>query len=89
MSGRVDWLTSKQVICTVGNNGESVGTDALVCPPITPMCHPVRQHLLLLRGLGRLLFALIWRTDEGVCPYRLATLLMGEVASPPSPLRME
>ena len=33
--------------------------------------------------------AVFWRTDEGVCPYRLATLLMGEAASPPSPLRME
>ncbi|EEX19988.1 hypothetical protein HMPREF0973_00128 [Prevotella veroralis F0319] len=32
---------------------------------------------------------MLWRTDEGVCPYWLATLLMGEVASPPSPLRME
>ena len=33
------------------------------------MYHPVRQHLLLLRGLGRLSLVVFWRTDEGVCPY--------------------
>ena len=33
------------------------------------MYHPVRQHLLLLRGLGRLSRVVFWRTDEGVCPY--------------------
>ena len=33
------------------------------------MYHPVRQHLLLWRGLERLSLVVFWRTDEGVCPY--------------------
>ena len=33
------------------------------------MYHPVRQHPLLWRGLGRLSQVVFWRTDEGVCPY--------------------
>ena len=40
------------------------------------MCHPVRQHFLLLRGLGRLSLVVFWRTDEGVCPCRLALSLI-------------
>ncbi|EEX20063.1 hypothetical protein HMPREF0973_00038 [Prevotella veroralis F0319] len=42
------------------------------------MCHPVRQHLLLLRGLGRLSLVVFWRTDEGVCPYIVRILLFKE-----------
>ena len=52
MSGRVDWLTSKQVICTVGNNGESVGTDALVCPPIYPYVSSRQATSSPFEGLG-------------------------------------
>ncbi|EEX17611.1 hypothetical protein HMPREF0973_02575 [Prevotella veroralis F0319] len=40
------------------------------------MYHPVRQHLLLLGGLGRLFLAVFWRTDEGVCPYKLVLSLI-------------
>ena len=42
------------------------------------MCHPVRQHFLLLRGLGRLSLVVFWRTDESVCPYFVASPLDGK-----------
>ncbi|EEX17826.1 hypothetical protein HMPREF0973_02300 [Prevotella veroralis F0319] len=45
------------------------------------MYHPVRQHPLLWRGLGRLSQVVFWRTDEGVCPYRLACSLNKETPS--------
>ena len=33
---------------------------------------PLGYIPLLFGGLGRLLFAVFWRTDEGVCPYFVA-----------------
>ena len=44
MSGRVDWLTSKRVVSSVGNYGEPVGTDALVCPPKHSQEKPPQAH---------------------------------------------
>ena len=44
--------------------------------PSTLSWHSDRQHPLLWRGLGRLLFAVIWRIDEGVCPYKLVLSLI-------------
>ena len=49
--------------------------------PFTPMYHPARQHLLLLRGLGRLSLVVFWRTDEGVCPYFVTLSLIKETPS--------
>ena len=52
LSGQVDWLTSKQVICSVGNNEEPVGTDALGCPPIYPYVSSRQATSSPFEGLG-------------------------------------
>ena len=89
MSGRVDWLTSKQVICTVGNNGESVGTDALVCPPNYPYVSSRQATSSPFEGLGEAFICFDLADRRGRLSLLVAILLMGEGASPPSPLRME
>ena len=48
----MDWLTSKRVVCSVGNNGELVGTDALVCPLIYPYVSSRQATSSPFEGLG-------------------------------------
>ena len=48
----MDGLTSKQVICSVGNNEEPVGTDALGCPPIYPYVSSRQATSSPFEGLG-------------------------------------
>ena len=60
--------------------------NSFTCQPVHSSTHTnhtleVKQdlwggHPLLWRGLGRLLFAVFWRTDEGVCPYKLVLSLI-------------
>ena len=52
MSGRVNWLTSKQVVCSVGIEHYKVGTDALVCPPIYPYVSSRQATSSPFEGLG-------------------------------------
>ncbi|EEX18598.1 hypothetical protein HMPREF0973_01542 [Prevotella veroralis F0319] len=64
-----------------GNKAFKVGTDALVCPPKhTPKSLP---NLLFRRGccLMGCHERVKKRTDEGVCPYRLALSLIKETPS--------
>ena len=65
MSGRVDRLTNKQVVCSVGNNGEIVGTDALVCPPIYPYVSSRQATSPPLEGLGEAFYGCVLADRRG------------------------
>ena len=85
MSGRVDWLTSKRAVCSVGNNGEPVGTDALVCPPIYPYVSSRQATSSPFEGLGEAFICFDLADRRGRLSLQIGNSFNGRSSLTPNP----